>query len=109
MKIKKLVSVLLASTFALSMVACGSGSGSGNTAESAPAADNAAQTQTQTQDSSASGDKTIEFWSVFTGGDGEAMQEIVDAYNETGAAFKKKEDCHRMAEANRAFAHFARA
>jgi small subunit ribosomal protein S7 len=35
--------------------------------------------------------------------------EIVDAYNETGAAFKKKEDCHRMAEANRAFAHFARA
>ncbi|MDO4759385.1 MAG: 30S ribosomal protein S7 [Candidatus Saccharibacteria bacterium] len=35
--------------------------------------------------------------------------EIVDAYNQTGAAFKKKEDCHRMAEANRAFAHFARA
>ena len=35
--------------------------------------------------------------------------EIIDAYNETGAAFKKKEDCHRMAEANRAFAHFARA
>lgn len=35
-------------------------------------------------------------------------QEIVDAYNETGSAFKKKEDTHRMAEANRAFAHFAR-
>ncbi|MCL1839530.1 30S ribosomal protein S7 [Candidatus Saccharibacteria bacterium] len=34
--------------------------------------------------------------------------EIIDAYNETGAAFKKKEDTHRMAEANRAFAHFAR-
>lgn len=34
--------------------------------------------------------------------------EIVDAYNQTGAAFKKKEDTHRMAEANRAFAHFAR-
>lgn len=34
--------------------------------------------------------------------------EIVDAYNEAGAAFKKKEDTHRMAEANRAFAHFAR-
>lgn len=34
--------------------------------------------------------------------------EILDAYNQTGAAFKKKEDCHRMAEANRAFAHFAR-
>lgn len=34
--------------------------------------------------------------------------EIVDAHNEAGAAFKKKEDTHRMAEANRAFAHFAR-
>lgn len=34
--------------------------------------------------------------------------EIVDAYKETGAAVKKKEDTHRMAEANRAFAHFAR-
>ncbi len=34
--------------------------------------------------------------------------EIVDAHNQTGAAFKKKEDTHKMAEANRAFAHFAR-
>lgn len=34
--------------------------------------------------------------------------EIVDAINQTGAAYKKKEDTHRMAEANRAFAHFAR-
>lgn len=34
--------------------------------------------------------------------------EIVDAYNETGTTFKKKEDTHKMAEANRAFAHFAR-
>lgn len=34
--------------------------------------------------------------------------EIVDACNQTGAAYKKKEDTHRMAEANRAFAHFAR-
>ena len=34
--------------------------------------------------------------------------EIVDAYNESGAAFKKKDDTHKMAEANRAFAHFAR-
>ena len=32
--------------------------------------------------------------------------EILDAYNEQGAAFKKKEDIHRMAEANKAFAHF---
>ena len=35
-------------------------------------------------------------------------QEIIDAHNEAGAAFKKKEDTHKMAEANRAFAHFAR-
>lgn len=34
--------------------------------------------------------------------------EIVDAVNQTGAAYKKKEDTHKMAEANRAFAHFAR-
>ena len=32
--------------------------------------------------------------------------EIVDASNETGAAFKKREDTHRMAEANKAFAHY---
>ena len=32
--------------------------------------------------------------------------EILDAYNEQGGAFKRKEDLHRMAEANRAFAHF---
>ena len=34
--------------------------------------------------------------------------EIVDAYNNTGTAVKKKEDTHKMAESNRAFAHFAR-
>ena len=32
--------------------------------------------------------------------------EIVDALNSTGGAFKKKEDTHKMAEANKAFAHF---
>ena len=32
--------------------------------------------------------------------------EIVDAYNQQGGAFKRKEDMHKMAEANRAFAHF---
>ena len=32
--------------------------------------------------------------------------EIVDAKNSTGGAFKKKEDTHRMAEANKAFAHY---
>jgi small subunit ribosomal protein S7 len=34
--------------------------------------------------------------------------ELVDAYNSQGAAVKKKEDTHKMADANRAFAHFAR-
>jgi small subunit ribosomal protein S7 len=32
--------------------------------------------------------------------------EILAAYKEEGAAFKRKEDIHRMAEANKAFAHF---
>jgi len=32
--------------------------------------------------------------------------EILDAFKEEGGAFKKKEDMHRMAEANKAFAHF---
>lgn len=32
--------------------------------------------------------------------------ELMDAYNNTGAAVKKKEDTHRMAEANKAFAHY---
>jgi hypothetical protein len=32
----------------------------------------------------------------------------IDAYNGQGAAVKKREDVHKMAEANRAFAHFAR-
>jgi len=34
--------------------------------------------------------------------------ELMDAYNNQGAAVKKREDTHKMAEANRAFAHFAR-
>jgi small subunit ribosomal protein S7 len=34
--------------------------------------------------------------------------ELMDAYNNQGAAVKKREDVHKMAEANRAFAHFAR-
>lgn len=34
--------------------------------------------------------------------------EIMDAYNKLGGAYKKREDTHRMAEANKAFAHFAR-
>ena len=34
-------------------------------------------------------------------------QEIIDASNNSGWAVKKKTDTHRMAEANRAFAHFA--
>jgi len=35
-------------------------------------------------------------------------QEIIDASNNEGNAMKKKADVHRMAEANKAFAHFAR-
>ncbi len=32
--------------------------------------------------------------------------ELIDAFNNTGASVKKKEDTHRMAEANKAFAHY---
>ncbi|GMV36289.1 MAG: 30S ribosomal protein S7 [Fimbriimonadales bacterium] len=32
--------------------------------------------------------------------------ELLDAYNNTGAAVKKREDTHRMADANKAFAHY---
>lgn len=32
--------------------------------------------------------------------------EVIDAYNNTGNAFKKREEVHRMAEANKAFSHF---
>jgi len=32
--------------------------------------------------------------------------ELLDAYNSTGTAFKKKEDTHKMADANKAFAHY---
>jgi small subunit ribosomal protein S7 len=34
--------------------------------------------------------------------------ELINAYNGEGSAMKKKDDTHRMAEANKAFAHFAR-
>ncbi|WKC57942.1 30S ribosomal protein S7 [Borrelia sp. P9F1] len=42
---------------------------------------------------------------------GRSMQEklaseLVNSHNSTGSAFKKKEDTHRMAEANRAFTHY---
>ncbi|MBI5206630.1 MAG: 30S ribosomal protein S7 [Candidatus Firestonebacteria bacterium] len=42
---------------------------------------------------------------------GKGMQEslateIIDAFNNTGASVKKKEDTHKMAEANKAFAHY---
>jgi len=32
--------------------------------------------------------------------------ELIDAYNETGAAIRKREETHKMAEANRAFSHY---
>ena len=40
------------------------------------------------------------------GMDEKLANEIMDAINEQGGAFKKKEDTHRMAEANKAFAHY---
>jgi small subunit ribosomal protein S7 len=37
---------------------------------------------------------------------GKLSGELIDAYNNRGGAIKKKEDTHRMAEANKAFAHY---
>ena len=38
--------------------------------------------------------------------DKKLASEILDAYNNTGATIKRKEEMHRMAEANKAFSHF---
>ena len=38
--------------------------------------------------------------------DDKLSNELLDAANSRGAAIKKKEDVHRMAEANKAFAHY---
>ena len=40
------------------------------------------------------------------GMDKKLAQEIMDAFNNAGGSIKKKEDVHRMAEANKAFAHY---
>ena len=37
---------------------------------------------------------------------GKLAAELLDAYNKTGAAIKKREDTHKMAEANKAFSHY---
>jgi small subunit ribosomal protein S7 len=34
--------------------------------------------------------------------------ELMDAYNNTGSTIKRREDVHKMAESNRAFAHYGR-
>ena len=44
--------------------------------------------------------KNTEFWVVLS-------QELLNAYNKEGSAMKKREEVHRMAEANKAFAQFA--
>ena len=91
MKTKKVLSVVLASTMALSMAACSSGSSSGESYDTTNVSDNSQKTESGSD--TANEDKTIEFWSVFTGGDGEAMQEIVDAYNATNPEYTV---VHRM-------------
>jgi small subunit ribosomal protein S7 len=40
--------------------------------------------------------------------DKKLASELVNAFNNEGDAMKKKQDAHQMAEANKAFAHFAR-
>lgn len=62
---RKLVSVGLAAAMIASLAGCGN-----------------------TDNKAADGDKTISFWSVFTGGDGTAMQKIIDEYNATEPEYK---------------------
>ena len=94
MKSKKLISIITAVVMVMSLAACSSAGTSSNSTESNDSASNtAAATTDSTTDSTSDGEKTIEFWSVFTGGDGEAMQEIVDAYN---ATFPEYTVVHRM-------------
>ena len=38
--------------------------------------------------------------------DAKLAGELMDAYNNTGASIKKRDEMHRMAEANKAFAHY---
>ena len=46
------------------------------------------------------------YYEIISGHRRKHAAEIMDAFNNQGGAFKRKEDMHRMAEANRAFAHF---
>lgn len=70
MKVRRMAALLIALAMVLSLTACGGGGGSAE------------------KSGSGSGDKKITFWSVFTGGDGTAMQKIVDAYNATDPAYQ---------------------
>jgi small subunit ribosomal protein S7 len=49
------------------------------------------------QNAAARGGKTME---------GKLAAELLDAFEKKGGAIRKKEDVHRMADANKAFAHF---
>lgn len=66
MKSRKFAAFAMSAVMLTSLTACGNGS------------DN---------DKGSQGDKTITFWSVFTGGDGTAMQKIIDAYNATNPEY----------------------
>lgn len=80
MKIRKVLALILAAVLSLSLTACGS--------------------KTGTDDStggSTDGSKVIEFWSIFTGGDGMAMDAIVNAYNATNPEYTVK---HVMVDQN---------
>ncbi len=89
--VKKGMSLLLVLSLLFSLTGCGSKEAS-NTAATGDGASETAGTDT----SQATGDE-IEFWSVFTGPDGQNMTAMVDAYNATNPAIKV---IHRPIEAN---------
>lgn len=75
MKIKKMLALLLVAAMITALTACGNKNSSNSGSE----------------------DKTITFWSVFTGGDGTAMQKIIDDYNATNPEYTVE---HIMVEQN---------
>jgi multiple sugar transport system substrate-binding protein len=86
----KVLAILMVMVLVLSMAACGKDEeetkDTSGTAETTK--DDTNDEGVKSEEATASAEADLEFWSVFTGGDGDAMQAIVDAYNATNPAIK---------------------
>ncbi len=79
-KFKRILSLVVGATFILGLTACG-GAKTETTTTTKAKEESKATPKSGTE-------KDIEFWSVFTGGDGDFMQKMVDAYNATNPKIK---------------------